>query len=495
MKVKTVEKPTNQTPQKLAIENPKKEFVIRLISIILTSFLMAMLIEIGRYGIFEFFTNLGSLIVWIQMLCVTGIISMVLSTMLIYLTISKKDSGHYVKNQVRIALLALVVTFLLSIVFAAIFNNELIMPLALSGLLISALVGRRSALIVNVLLNQAFYLSYMLQFGSDKLMQTCAALLTGIVGGTLMILIMGKSASRIKFLGMGFLVGLLMSVIGILSSLIGDMYDWQGALMSGLWSFLATFLSVALFLVIVPLFEMVFNTATNFRLYELTSFDQPLLKRLSKEAPGTFNHCLVVSSLSELCAIAIDENPTLVKACGMYHDVGKLAHPECFIENQKGGENPHDKLIPEVSVKLITDHAAHGYELCKKNRLPDIIAEVARQHHGTTAVNYFYYKVKSITDETVNKENFVYGGPKPACKAAAIIMIVDTVEAATRSYEEGFESLEEYKKFIHKLIKAKEEEGQFSECDLTMSELDRIEKTLAESVPNMYHKRIKYEQA
>lgn len=494
MKVKTVEKPTNQTATKPLADNPKKEFAIRLLSTIAASFLMAVLIEIGRYGIREFFMELGSWIVWVQMLCVTVIITMVLATMLIYVTIAKKDGGNHVKNQVRIALLALIVTFVISIVFAAIFHNELIMPLALSGLLIAALIGRRSALIINVLLNQAFYLSYMLQFGSDKLMQTCAALLTSIVGGTLMILIMDKSSSRIKFLGMGFLVGLLMSVIGMLSSIIGDIYDWQGALMSGLWSFLATFLSVALFLIIVPLFEIVFNTATNFRLYELTSFDQPLLKQLNKDAPGTFNHCLVVSSLAELCAIAIDENAALVKACGMYHDVGKLAHPECFIENQKDGENPHDKLIPEVSVKLITDHATYGYELLKKNRLPDIVAEVARQHHGTTAVNYFYYKVKSITDETVNKENFVYGGPKPTCKAAAIIMIVDTVEAATRANEKGFESLEEYRKFIHTLIKAKEEEGQFSECDMTMSDLDRIEKTLAESVPNMYHKRIKYEQ-
>lgn len=495
MKVKTVEKPTNQTPKKVAAANPKREFVVRLISVIATSFLMAVLIEIGRYGIREFFMELDSWVVWVQMLCVTGIISMVLATMLIYVTITKNESGHYIKNQVRIALLALLVTFIISIVFAAIFNNELIMPLAMSGLLISALVGRRSALIINVLLNQAFYLSYMLQFGSDKLMQTSAALLTGIVGGTLMILLMGRTSSRIKFLGMGFLVGLLMSVIGVLSSVIGDMYDWQGALMSGLWSFLATFLSVALFLVIVPLFEVFFNTATNFRLYELTSFDQPLLKRLAKEAPGTFNHCLVVSSLAELCAIAIDENAALVKACGMYHDVGKLEHPECFIENQKDGENPHDKLIPEVSVKLITDHAARGYELCKQYRLPDVVAEVARQHHGTTAVNYFYYKVKSITDTTVNKENFVYGGPKPAGKAAAIIMIVDTVEAATRANEQGFESLAEYRKFVHTLIKAKEEEGQFSECDLTTADLSNIEKTLAENVPNMYHKRIKYEDA
>ena len=191
------------------------------------------------------------------------------------------------------------------------------------------------------------------------------------------------------------------------------------------------------------------------------------MKRLSTEAPGTFNHSLSVGNLAQLCALAIGENPQLAKAAAYYHDVGKLRDPLCYVENQKD-YNPHDDFIPEVSVYVITQHTNWGYELIKKENLPDVIADIAKEHHGTTPVNYFYNKVKKLTEERVDSSEFCYDGPIPSGRIGAIIMIADTVEAASRS--QGISTDEkELRAFIHELIEEKRRLGQFDNCGLTDS--------------------------
>ncbi len=491
MKVKIIDRARNtiRAYKENGVSTPA--LIVRILLCVLISFFMATIIEIGKLGFVQFFTSLNLADTWIDLMCITAIISLVLVTVIIYIVYKKDNSGKALK-EVKITLISMVVTFVVAMLCVLVFKTVLIMPLALSGLLIATLVSKRLGLVINILINQAFYISFILAFGEESLYETSTALLTGIIGGTVLIMIIPKNSSRIRYLGMGFAVSLAMAVVGIISSTLHDYTNWESILIDGLWSLSSTFLSVALFIVITPIFEIIFNSATNTRLAEISSFNAPLLKRLSKEAPGTFSHSIMVADLAELCAVAIGANAVVAKACGYYHDIGKLENPQLFIENQFDGVNPHDDFIPEVSVKLITNHAMDGYRLIKEAHLPEVIANVCVEHHGTTAVNYFFYKVKSITENTVNKDLFVYPGPKPQGKTAAIIMIVDTVEAAVRSKDGEFDTKAELKAFIHTLIRAKAEEGQFDECNLTMADLAKIEDTLTDAIPGMSHKRIKY---
>lgn len=237
--------------------------------------------------------------------------------------------------------------------------------------------------------------------------------------------------------------------------------------------------------------EYAFRVNTVFIMSELCSLETPLLKRLVQEAPGTFNHSLVVGNLAELCADAIGEDTQLAKAAAYYHDIGKIENPEYFVENQKG-VNPHDDIIPEVSVYMIVNHVTAGREILKKARVPDIIADIAAEHHGTTPVNYFLYKAQSYTEEELDKIEYSYPGPKPKSKIAAIIMIADTVEAASRA-RGNFDDMDEFRKFVRKLIKSKADADQFSDCPITFEDLKKIEDVLVEAVPSLYHARIKYD--
>ncbi len=491
MKVKIIDRARNTIRAYKENGISTAEFVARIVLCVFISFFMASLIEISKLGFLPFFNSLNLAGTWIDLTCITAIISLVLVTVIIYI-VYKKGNEKKARKEVKITLISMVVTFVVSMLCTLIFKTVLIMPLALSGLLIATLIGKRLGLVINILINQAFYISFLLAFGGEAFYETSTALLTGIIGGTVLIMMIPKNSSRIRYLVTGIVVALAMAVVGMISSTLNDYTAWRSILIDGLWSFSSTLLSVALFIVITPIFEIIFNASTNTRLAEISSFNSPLLMRLSKEAPGTFNHSILVADLAELCAVAIGANAVVAKACGYYHDVGKLENPQLFIENQFDGINPHDEFIPEVSVKLITNHALDGYRLIKEAHLPEVIANVCLEHHGTTAVNYFYYKVKSITENTVNKDLFVYPGPKPQGKIAAIIMIVDTVEAAARSREGEFDTRDDFKAFIHTLIRAKAEEGQFDECDLTMADLAKIEDTLADAIPSISHKRIKY---
>lgn len=331
----------------------------------------------------------------------------------------------------------------------------------------------------------------MLIYQDINLLQCVISILCGTLSGIIMIIFMQRSFSRLKFLGYGFVIGLAIAPLSLLSSILVDNITWRGLLEAGLWSILSNFASVCLFLLVLPILERAFRIFTNFRLYEICSFENTLLKRLSKEASGTFNHSLVVGNLAEQCASAIGENPQLARAAALYHDVGKLSKPEMFIENQKG-VNPHDDLIPEVSVTMIKKHVKDGHRLIRQQNLPDILAKVALEHHGTTAVKFFYNKVKNITEDVVEEDQFKYDGPIPSSKISAIIMIADTVEAATRATFSKLQTTEELKSFIANLIKDKASSNQFSNSKLTFLDLDTIIKTLTEIIPGTFHERIDY---
>ncbi|MDD3946797.1 MAG: HDIG domain-containing protein [Clostridia bacterium] len=464
--------------------NAKRGAFIAMISIIL-----AVIIRLSRFDELgsakEFFSGASLL----QMFLVSCIMAVLFSTILVY-TLFVHKGNVLSRKFLPVLAVSAAITFISGLVFGQLVNIYIV-PLMLSSLLVATLIDKRVGIITSILLSQAFFLTYILVFGFESVIESSASVITSIVASIFMIAYLEKENTRFKFIALGALVGLLSSVIPFLVSLVatGTNFDIVNALFSSLWAFLAAILSVALYMVILPVFEVVFKLNTTFRISEISSVESPLLRRLSKEAPGTFNHSLVVGNLAELCADAIGEDAQLAKAAAYYHDVGKLEHPECFIENQKG-YNPHDDLIPEVSVSMITNHTQAGNKLIKKAGLPDIIADVAHEHHGTTPVNYFLYKAQTFTEDDLDKQEFSYNDPKPSSKISAIIMIVDTVEAATRA--RGYTNEKEFKNLIHDLIKDKLDLGQFSECAITFKDLQIIEDTLVEAIPNMYHARIDY---
>ncbi len=243
---------------------------------------------------------------------------------------------------------------------------------------------------------------------------------------------------------------------------------------------------------IEPIIESAFNITTDFKLVELTNHKAPLIHRLIVEAPGTFNHSLAVANFAEICASAIGENPFFARACAYYHDVGKLNNAMYFTENQ-AGYNPHDELLPEVSAEIIRQHTEDGYALCMENRIPEEIARVAIEHHGTLPITYFYNKAKSLTDSEVDMNEYRYHGDTPRGKIAAIIMICDSAEAAIRAMDNP--DGERVDKLLKNMIDERLRLGQFDNCAITVQELNAVRAAIVGAYGGLFHKRIKYDNA
>jgi len=236
--------------------------------------------------------------------------------------------------------------------------------------------------------------------------------------------------------------------------------------------------------------ETFFDIMTNFTLMEFMDPNHELLKKLSLEAPGTYQHCLVVGNLSEAAARAINANGLFCKVATLYHDIGKLINPNYFGENRQGEFDIHQLLTPQESAAVIIAHVAEGEALARKHKLPESFIDIIKEHHGTTLVSYFYHKSQTQLKENPDPQLFRYLGPKPHTKESAIIMIADGIEAASRSLEEVTEHT--LSKLIDKLITVRMEDGQFDECQLTFEELGIIKKALLKTLLASCHLRIKY---
>ena len=244
---------------------------------------------------------------------------------------------------------------------------------------------------------------------------------------------------------------------------------------------------------ILPIIENIYRVMTPYGLAELADHNQKLLRRLMQEAPGTFNHSLTVSHLCENAAEAIGANPVLARVGAMYHDIGKLARPMFFVENQSfyGIENPHKSCKPSFSKMLITAHPKDGLELAKDEHLPQVINNFIIQHHGTSLVSYFYNEaLKQEGAENIKEEQFRYPGPKPNMKETAILMLADAIESAVRAAKNP--SNEEIDAIINKIIKERLNDGQLDDAPITLKDLKTISETFSRMLRGMHHKRIKY---
>jgi len=238
----------------------------------------------------------------------------------------------------------------------------------------------------------------------------------------------------------------------------------------------------------------VFGILTVFQLLELANPSQPLLRRLLVETPGTYHHSLMVGNLAERAAEAIGADPLVTRVAAYYHDIGKLANPLAFIENQAGGENIHDQLEPEVSAGILKQHVVDGIDLAYKARLPKALIAYIPQHHGTAIMSYFHARAREMAGPgaPVDERRFRHAGPKPQSREAALIMLADGVEASVRSLDARDEPA--IRAMVTRIIDERTADGQFDECDLTMRDLERIREAFVEQLLGMYHTRIAYPQ-
>ncbi len=237
------------------------------------------------------------------------------------------------------------------------------------------------------------------------------------------------------------------------------------------------------------IYEKAFGLVSDVSLLELSDTNSKLLRELSEKAPGTFQHSMQVANLAEAAASEIGANALLVRVGALYHDIGKMLNPIYFIENQKTSVNPHDELTPLQSAKIITRHVTDGIELARKNKLPQRIIDFIRTHHGTSLTYYFYRKE---LDENPNcqEADFRYPGPKPFSKETAILMMADSVEAATKSLKNPtYEMLDD---FVEKIVKKQLDDNQFMNADITFKEIETVKKVLKNKLTNVYHIRIEY---
>ena len=295
---------------------------------------------------------------------------------------------------------------------------------------------------------------------------------------------------RTAVLRAGALTGLvnMIAIIGI------DLYKGE-FLTRGAYDLAAGFIGALLVSMIVsvslPFFEALFDIATDIKLLELLDPNQPLLKELVYKSPGTYHHSILIGNLAEAAAEAIGENPLLARVGAYYHDIGKIRKPEYFIENQRPSENKHDRLMPSMSSLIIAAHVKDGVESAREHKLPASVIDIIHQHHGTSLITYFYQKAKELQPLAgIAETDYRYPGPRPRTKVAAIVMLADSVEAASRTLDEP--TPQRIQALTNSVITRIFLDDQLGKCDLTLKDLRDIAKSFNITLSGIYHHRIDY---
>ncbi|WP_010240211.1 HD family phosphohydrolase [Clostridium arbusti] len=360
--------------------------------------------------------------------------------------------------------------------------SPFLIPLACVPMLLTLLIDDKVSLFISIL--NCILISGVVEFNSQiTLIAITSALLPAIV--------LKKMQMRNDILYSSLYVAVINAIITfsvgfLLSNNVIDVLKVTG------FSFLGACISAIFTVGFLPFLESTFDIVTTVKLLELSNPNQPLLKRLLMEAPGTYHHSILVANIAEVAAEDVGGNPVLARVCAYYHDIGKIIRPYFFKENQIGNDNPHDKISPNLSALVIISHVKDGLELAKEYKVPKTIQDTIAQHHGTTLVKYFYITMKNSSEnpEEINEENFKYPGPIPSTKENAIIMLADSVEASVRSIANPTKG--KIEEMVNNIIKARLNEGQLDNCDLTLKDLNNIRKSFLKTLNGIYHHRIEY---
>ncbi len=290
--------------------------------------------------------------------------------------------------------------------------------------------------------------------------------------------------------------GLSVSLVSVCTALIitlfkGQLLTVEPFIAAGS-GFLNGIIVIMLVSALLPIFEYVFNLTTDISLLELLDLNQPLMRELLVEAPGTYHHSIIVGNLAEAAAEEVGVNPLLARVSAYYHDIGKIKMPDYFIENQIASVSKHDKLAPQMSSLILLSHVKEGVELAKKHKLPQVIIDIIQQHHGTSIQTFFYQKAKEQHDKItpLTEEDFRYPGPKPKSRVAALVLMADAVEAASRVLTDTTPA--RVSLLVDRIINHCIIDGQLDNCELTFKDIREIRSHFVYLLTSMYHKRIDY---
>ena len=389
-----------------------------------------------------------------------------------------------ITNTTRISMILslIVIMVLLSALILRINSAYLyILPFCISPIILKAFFDNRVALFVHLI--TTLVIGFIAPNGFEFVF---LQLIAGIIS-ILTVLKMYKRAQLFisvgKVIGVYFLVYIALSVIHDAS--------FSGIELSILVKFAISGALTLFAYPIIFLFEKIFSLVSDISLLELSDTNSPLLRRLSEEAPGTFQHSLQVANLAEMGALEIGANAMLTRAGAIYHDIGKLQNPMYFIENQSSNLNPHDEIEFDESAEIIIGHVLDGIEIAKENNLPDELIDFIRTHHGTTTVQYFYKQfIADFPEEEVDIKDFTYPGPKPYSKETAILMMADSSEAAARSIKNP--TSENIDALIEKIINKQISADQYVNADITFKEINQIKRLFKKKLVNIHHARIEY---
>ncbi len=412
----------------------------------------------------------------------TGIallIAMVMACTGFYLYQYNREILHNPK-QITLLCLIVVIVVALSLIFRTI--HSYLIPVSLGLLLVVTLMDARLALFINLMLT--LLVSILAPAGSGLF---AMVLMTSICGPLIVNLFSHKTV-RTTVLVAGVIIGAVNFMVTLAVGLVNsaEMHD---VLVNAGVSAGGGIISAVLSIGVQPMLEAVFNLATSAKLIELSNPNQPLLRRLLLEASGTYHHSIIVANLAEAACSAVGANGLLARVGAYYHDIGKLKRPMYFKENQMG-DNPHDRTDPRVSTAILTAHTRDGAQLAQKARIPEPVVDIIRQHHGDTPVLYFYDKATKLYGDQVDISAFRYEGPRPQSREAAIVMLADTIEAATRALPNP--DPEKIDALIRKLVRGKQNDGQLDGCTLTFSDLDKICGAFSTVLTGVFHERIEY---
>ena len=405
------------------------------------------------------------------------VVLLLASLLMLYMNIFCKKIFYNRKDMILMCVIILLTLIIARIIY---FYSPLMILIFIAPMLISILLDLRLAIIVNLILSVA--ISFITKGDMNFFF-------ISLIGGTFSAFIVSKANQRSRLSASGLIIAginaLIIACLEILNkgTLRSIANDCGIVAINGV---LSTIFTIG----ILPFFEITFNIITPLKLLELANPNQPLIKRLLLEAPGTYHHSLMVGNLAEMATESIEGNALLARVGAYYHDVGKLKRPNFFKENQLS-DNPHDKMTPNLSTLVITSHTNDGVEIAEKYKIPIAIKDIISQHHGTTLAAYFYYKAKKgDKGENVKQEDFRYQGSRPSTKEAAVVMLADSVEAAVRSMVEKTEG--KIEGLIRKIIKDKLDDGQLDLCDLTLRDLDNIARAFLRVFGGFFHEREEY---
>ena len=381
----------------------------------------------------------------------------------------------------QMMLLSLVLVLAVWLCFVFRYVNVYFMPVALALLLVSMLMDAQLALFVNLIVA---LLASMMTTGSGMI----AIVLMACVSGPFIAMLFNKSMMRMTTLLAGVLIGvgnfLITLGVGLFNSV-----EIRTVLNNALWAAGGGAVSAVICIGVQPVLEWLFNLATASKLIELSNPNQPLLRRLLLEASGTYHHSIIVANLAEAACSAIGANGLLARVGAYYHDIGKLKRPMYFKENQMG-DNPHDRTDPRVSTAILTAHPRDGAAMAQKARIPEPVVDIIRQHHGDCPVMFFYDKALKLYGDQVDISAFRYEGPRPQTREAAVVMMADSIEAATRALPNP--DPEKIDALIRKIVRGKLNDGQLDCSNLTFNDLEKICSAFSTVLTGVFHERIEY---